>query len=48
MQVELTRTDIHVICSELGRSVENNPKTEYDKTVKRLYLALASKVTDNA
>ena len=48
MQVELTREEIHVICSELGKSVENNPKDEWGKTVKRLYMRLASKVTDNA
>ena len=48
MNVELTREEIHVICSELGRKVENNPKTDYDKAMKRIYMKLASKVTGDA
>ena len=32
MQVELTRAEIHAICSALARLVENNPKTDFDKT----------------
>ena len=48
MQVELTRAEIHAICSALARLVENNPKTDFDKTVKTLYLKLGALVTGDA
>ena len=49
MNVELTRDEIHFMCSALTQAMKNHAETsDSHKVLKRAYFKLAAKVTGNA